>query len=156
MTVDQVLDTIRKGIRIALNIPLTGGAGDLKLAMMLLLKATIYARSLKKFREALKVYQKAAEIVNEIQGTRLNTQTLLDNIVRESQDCMNLYEAHEGKQIDIDTLSQEEDADIKEDFKPQLELMWCTQPMKLVQSQIPEMAELTSFNLTMPLKSQNE
>ena len=92
--------------------------------MMFLLKATILARSLKKYRESFKVYQKAALIVGEIEGTRLNTKTLLDNIVRESIDCINSYEEHEGKKMDTDDLSEEEDADIKEDFKPQLELMW--------------------------------
>ena len=121
---EEVLDIIKKAIRIAQNIPLTSGASDLKLAMMFLLKATILARSLKKYRESFKVYQKAALIVGEIEGTRLNTKTLLDNIVRESIDCINSYEEHEGKKMDTDDLSEEEDADIKEDFKPQLELMW--------------------------------
>ena len=40
------MDTMRVAIRIGQNIPLTGGPADLKLAMMLLLKATIYAKAL--------------------------------------------------------------------------------------------------------------
>ena len=116
--VEHVMQTIRKAINIAINVPLTGGPNDLKLAMMLLLKATIYARSLKKFKEAIKVYQKAGAIISQIQGTRLNTKTLIENIERESEDCNAQYEALYGSSIDIGMLSQEEDADIKEEFKP--------------------------------------
>ena len=54
--VAQVMETLRQAIRISQNIPSTKGKEDLNLAMMLLLKATIYARSLQKYREALKAY----------------------------------------------------------------------------------------------------
>ena len=71
-----------KGIRIAQNIPLAKGPQDLNLAMMFLLKATIYSESLTKYKEAAKVYQKAKKIITDIEGARMNTQTLLDNVVR--------------------------------------------------------------------------
>jgi len=49
--------------------------------MALLCKASILARSLKKYRWSVKVYQKAANIIAEITGTRMNTETLINNVV---------------------------------------------------------------------------
>ena len=104
--------------------------------MMFLLKATIYARTLNKYKEAIKVYTKAEEIISKVQGAKMNPKTLLDNVIREREECMALYEAQEGETIDLDELSQEEDADIREDFKPQIHMMWATQPFMLIKAQI--------------------
>ena len=61
--VEQVIQTLMKAIRIGQNIPLTKGPQDLNLAMMFLLKATIYSESQQKYKEAVKVYQKAKKII---------------------------------------------------------------------------------------------
>jgi len=60
---DKALDLVREGISIELNKPLTESKSDLHLAMMYLLKASI-RREQNKYREAIKCYQHAVQIIS--------------------------------------------------------------------------------------------
>lgn len=77
--------TIKKSLNIWKNTPLTGGPKDLNHAMALLMKATILAKEMQKYRWSIKVYKKATIIVSEITGARLNTEQLLNNILAECE-----------------------------------------------------------------------
>lgn len=59
--------------------------------MALILKATILAKGMKQYRWSLKVYHKAAVIIGEITGTKINIDTLLDNVVNECSSIIELY-----------------------------------------------------------------
>ena len=68
-----------------------------------------------------------------------------------------MLEAQDGVEIDVGELSMEEDADFKEDCKPQIELMWCTQPLTLVHWKDPSLTQMTVFNLSQePKYEENE
>ena len=112
---DQAMNTIKRSIHIWKNIPLSGGPKDLNHAMALLLKASILARHMKKYRWAVKVYRKASLIIYEIEGAKMNITTLLNNVIAECEMAMKLAEQDSGEPIDIDALSEEEDADYIED-----------------------------------------
>jgi len=107
----SALATIKKSIHIWKNTPLKGGPKDLNHAMALIMKATLLAKSLKKYRWSVKVYRKAARIISEITGAKMNTDTLLDNVVGECEKVMELAETQSGEPMDLDNLSDEEDAD---------------------------------------------
>ena len=94
--------TIKKSLVIWKNTPLIGGPKDLNHAMALLLKATILAKEMKKYRWAVKVYKKASRIVAEITGARMNTEQLLNNIIAECEKVMQTAEMESGEEIDVD------------------------------------------------------
>lgn len=75
--------TVKKSIHVFRNIPLTGGPKDLNHAMALILKGTILAKLQQKYRWAIKCHRKAINIVSDISGTRMNVETLINNIVGE-------------------------------------------------------------------------
>ena len=89
---NQAMSTIKRSIHIWKNIPLSGGPKDLNHAMSLLLKASILARQMKKYRWAVKVYRKASLIIYEIQGAKMNITTLLNNVIAECEMAMKLAE----------------------------------------------------------------
>ena len=62
MDKEKALECIKEGIAIELNKPLTESKQDLHLAMMFLLEATI-RREQHKFREAIKCYRSAVQII---------------------------------------------------------------------------------------------
>ena len=57
---NDAMSTIKSSIHIWRKIPLSGGPKDLNHAMALLLKASILARHMHKYRWAVKVYRKAS------------------------------------------------------------------------------------------------
>lgn len=64
--------------------------------MALLLKAQTLAKGLKRYRWAVKVYKKAAIIVSEITGARMNTDMLLENVTAECESVVKACEAETG------------------------------------------------------------
>lgn len=121
--------TTKKCIHVLRNIPLTGGPKDLNYAMALILKGTILAKMQKKYRWAIKCHRKAANIVSEISGTRMNIDTLIDNIVGECEKFIEIAELQTGEPLDLDDLSEEEDADFFEDNKGGLTILLVTKPI---------------------------
>jgi len=112
---ERSLETIRQCLHIWRNTPLSGGPKDLNHALALLLKASILGKEMKQYYWALKLYRKAALIVSEIKGAKLNLETLLNNIEAECGDAMKLYECETGETVELDELSEEEDADVVAD-----------------------------------------
>ena len=61
--------------------------------LALLLKASILeSEQLKKYREAIKVFRKAAYMATEIKRARMNVQTLVDNITDQCEKVITKYE----------------------------------------------------------------
>ena len=89
----QALQTIRKCLTIWKNTPQTGQSRDLNHVLALLLKASILeSEQLKKYREAIKVFRKAAYMATEIKRARMNVQTLVDNITDQCEKVITKYE----------------------------------------------------------------
>ena len=128
--------SIKKSLHIWKNTPLSGGPRDLNHAMALILKATILCKALKKYRWSVKVYRKAAIIISEITGTRMNTETLLNNIVQECEKVIELEQLETGEDLDIDNLSEEEDADLYQDHKLEFDLMMISNPVMAMSQQM--------------------
>ena len=75
------MSTVKKCLHIWRNTPLTSGPKDLQHVLALLLKATLLgSERLNKHREAIKVFEKAANMLQGIEHARMNVQTLLQNI----------------------------------------------------------------------------
>ena len=88
--VNRAMDKVKKSIHIWRSNRQTGGPNDLNHAMSLLLKASILKDTMKRYRWAVKVYRKAALIISDIKGTRMNTETLLNNISLECEQVIEL------------------------------------------------------------------
>ena len=128
--------TIKKSIQIWKNTPLSGGPRDLNHAMALIFKATILCKALKKYRWSVKVYRKAAIIISEITGARMNTESFLNHLVQECEKVIELAQEESGEDLDIDNLSEEEDADIFQDHKLQMDLKMLSNPVIAMSHQI--------------------
>ena len=89
LTRSLALETVKNSIDIWTQIPLNKGSQDLGHAQALLLKATILAQT-EKYRWAVKVYRKAAIIISEIEDTRIDKDSFLDNVVQECQKVIQL------------------------------------------------------------------
>eukprot|EP00353_Schmidingerella_taraikaensis_P002191 CAMPEP_0185599486 /NCGR_PEP_ID=MMETSP0434-20130131/82736_1 /TAXON_ID=626734 ORGANISM="Favella taraikaensis, Strain Fe Narragansett Bay" /NCGR_SAMPLE_ID=MMETSP0434 /ASSEMBLY_ACC=CAM_ASM_000379 /LENGTH=195 /DNA_ID=CAMNT_0028228901 /DNA_START=1337 /DNA_END=1920 /DNA_ORIENTATION=- len=130
----QAMATCKKCLHIWKNTPLTGGPKDLQHALALLLKATFYMKKGEN-REAIKVFRKAAYMVSEINGTRLNTETLLQNITQECEKAISAYEQKTGSEFNIDAaMSDEEDADIVQDNKLSMQLLMVSNSITMANS----------------------
>ncbi len=68
------LELIRNAIKIESNKPTTGTKSDLPLAMMFLMKATLYTNGklISDKREALKCYKKAIKIAENVNAAAVN------------------------------------------------------------------------------------
>ena len=78
----SAMSTVRKCLHIWKNTPLSGGPNDLPHVLALLLKATFLgSEKVQKHREAIKAFQKAAVILEGIQNARMNTQSLMENLL---------------------------------------------------------------------------
>ena len=72
LTKSMAFTVVKKSISVWKKIPATQGVQDLGHAQALLLKATLLAQTMKKYRWAVKVYHKAAIILSEIKEPRVN------------------------------------------------------------------------------------
>ena len=98
-------------------------------AQALLFKATVLAQKMKKYRWAVKVYRKAAIIIDEIEEARFNKDGLLNQVVMECEKVVQATQQESGEELDIDELSEEEDADCFKDNQQKLNVMSVASPL---------------------------
>ena len=84
---------------------------------------------MKKYRWAVKVYRKAAIIISEITGTRMNFEAFLNNIVQECERVIEKAQLESGIELDIDELSEEEDADFVQDHRLEMNVLLVSNPV---------------------------
>ena len=63
----------------------------------------------------------------------MNMERLLENVMKETTGCIQVYQETSGEQVDFEELSVEVDHDPTA-FKPQLDFLWITNPLQLMRA----------------------
>ena len=64
----------------------------------------------------------------------MNTTTLIQNVVREAEATMALYQQSEGEELELHDLSEEEDADYIKDNEFNMKLAFVSNPIAMAMS----------------------